>query len=311
MTPSISRLVSTGSVLLDLVLDVPHLPDRGGDVLARPMLRQVSGGRNVMVAAARLDLPVAYAGPHGSGPVGDEVRAVLRHDGIEVLTTPHPDEDTGYCVTLVEPSGERTFVTVTGADAHADATRLAMVHPRGGDAVYVSGYDLAYPVSGPVVTQWVRELPRHTFVVVDPGPLVGQVDDELWRQILPRTGLLTLNDREAAHLPQLRRHLPTGSIVLHRLGAEGARVEPIGAAPTSVPGTPVEPLDTTGAGDTHTGALLAAVAHGLSWIDATAVANRAAAICVQRRGGATGPTLEELAAATPPADGWPGGARGR
>ena len=61
-----------------------------------------------------------------------------------------------------------------------------------------------------------------------------------------------------------------------------------------VPGHPQQPVDTNGAGDTHTGVLLAERAGGASWIDAAARANVAGAIKVTRRGPDTAPTRAEI-----------------
>ena len=54
-------------------------------MLARGSQLSPGGGFNVMAAAARQGLPVAYAGAHGTGPFADLARAGLAAEGIEVL----------------------------------------------------------------------------------------------------------------------------------------------------------------------------------------------------------------------------------
>jgi sugar/nucleoside kinase (ribokinase family) len=288
--------VSTGSILVDLVLDLPALPERGGDVLADQVLMAAGGGMNIVAAASRLGLPSVYAGPHGTGPFGDRVRAALAAEGVPPLIPAAAGQDTGYCITMVDAGGERTFVTVGGADAVVTSADLEAVRPDRHDAVYVSGYDLAYPDSHEAVGTWVAGLPDGPLVVVDPGPLVADISEDVWQRVLPRTDVLTLNEREAAQEPVLRRHLRDSCVVVRRLGADGALLDRPGAAPTHVPGVPVTVVDTTGAGDTHTGALLAALAHGLAWPDALELANHAAAFSVTVRGGVAAPTLAQLRA---------------
>src|ERR1700683_1484682 len=122
---------------------VPALPPRGGDLLADSSAVAVGGGFNVMAAAARQGMPVAYAGGHGTGPWGDLVRAALATEGIEVLRDPDPRTDPGFDVALVEADGERTFVTSLGAETHPGGWEQISVRP--GDAVYVSGYGLVPP----------------------------------------------------------------------------------------------------------------------------------------------------------------------
>jgi sugar/nucleoside kinase (ribokinase family) len=90
MTPRPRRLVMLGSILVDLVLDVPALPERGGDVLAQQVGYHPGGGFNIAAAAARLGLPTVYAGPIGSGPMADRVVNALDADGIEPLSPSAP-----------------------------------------------------------------------------------------------------------------------------------------------------------------------------------------------------------------------------
>src|SRR6202034_1317835 len=111
------RLVFAGEALVDVLMRVPGLPPRGGDLLASPAALAVGGGFNVMAAAPRQGLPVLYAGGHGTGPWGDLVRTALAAEGISVLRAADQDRDTGFDVALVEPDAERTFVTHLGAEA--------------------------------------------------------------------------------------------------------------------------------------------------------------------------------------------------
>jgi sugar/nucleoside kinase (ribokinase family) len=79
------------------------------------------------------------------------------------------------------------------------------------------------------------------------------------------------------------------------MGRDGCLLGQPGAPPVQVPGFPVDVIDTSGAGDTHTGTFIAALAHGSGAADAARTANAAAAMSVTRRGPATAPTAAELA----------------
>ena len=79
--------------------------------------------------------------------------------------------------------------------------------------------------------------------------------------------------------------IPT--IVL-RQGRRGATIHRRGEADVHVDAVPLGSIaDTSGAGDVHVGANLAALAMGLSWPDAVLLANRAAAYSVSRAGPAS------------------------
>lgn len=317
--PAGARLLSTGSVVVDLPLSVPHLPERGGDVLAAGRGAVVGGGFNVVAAAARQGADVAVASPVGTGPWGALVRDALSAEGITVLTAPAEDGDTGVVVTLVEPDGERTFVTTVGVEGRPRAEDLAAVPVRAGDVVYVSGYDLAYPAAAPVVSAWAARLPAGVRLLLDPGPLAGEIGAAVLGAVLARCDLITLNAREAvlltgADVPQtgddaapagddappagletVRRLVPDSCAVLVRVGEHGCWVsETAGAAARLVPSRPVRAVDATGAGDAHTGILAAALLAGAPLPDAVRRANLGAALAVTRPGPATGPTRAEL-----------------
>jgi sugar/nucleoside kinase (ribokinase family) len=62
----------------------------------------------------------------------------------------------------------------------------------------------------------------------------------------------------------------------------------------TVPGFAAEVVDTTGAGDTHVGAFVAALARGVGPVEACRWANAAASVVVASRGQASPPRLAEL-----------------
>jgi sugar/nucleoside kinase (ribokinase family) len=286
-----------GSVIVDLVLEIPRLPERGADVLASQRDMAAGGAFNVLSAAARLGLPGIYGGPHGTGPFGDLVRAALASEGVGIIASPNPDLDTGWTIALIEPDGERTFVTVTGADAQVDTGALQPIRYTEGDAVYVSGYDLAYAGAGAAIADHVEALRPDLMLVLDPGPLAAEIDDERLAAALHRTDMLSLNKREVEALggfDSVMRGVRPNATVIVRQGAEGATIHTAGSDPLSIPSVTVQAVDTSGAGDVHVGATLAGLARGMSWSDAVLFANRAAAYAVSRPGPAAGPTDRQL-----------------
>ena len=305
-----ARLLHLGTVVADVVLGVPALPPRGGDVLASAATVTAGGGFNVLAAAARQGMPAAYGGAHGTGPLADLTRAALAAEGIAVLLPPVPGLDTGFVITLVEPGGERTFVTSPGAEARLTAEALAAVTARPQDTVYLSGYALAHEANRAALLGWLPGLPSAARLVFDPGPLgaqvpaaaLGQVESraDWWAgnaaEAAARTGETT---PEAAVLALARRTGRAG--VLVRTGPDGCLLAGPAAGPGAgadgvvrVPGFPAAVVDTTGAGDTHTGVFLAALAAGAGPAAAARRANAAAAISVTRPGPATAPTAAEL-----------------
>jgi sugar/nucleoside kinase (ribokinase family) len=284
---TVTRLVGLCSALVDLTMVVPALPQRGGDVVASSSGSSVGGGLNALAAAVAAGLPAAYAGGHGTGPFGDQVRAALAAHGIDVLLAADPDGDTGYTVVLVDGDGERTFVTTVGAEGHLTAASLSAYRPVPSDAVYVSGYDLAYP-HAPAVAAAVTRLPEGTVVLLDPGPLVAEIEPRVLDEVLARTTWVSLNAREAelwsgrsdpteAAGDVLARAAAITGVVLRRGGA-GCLVRTRGGAAHDVPAVPVgRVVNTNGAGDVHVGTFVAGLVGGLDPIAAARAANTAAA----------------------------------
>ena len=194
------RLLHLGNVVVDVVLDVPGLPERGGDVLASRALLTAGGGFNVMVAAARQGLPVSYAGAHGRGPLAAAARAALAEAGVEVMQQPGAGLDTGFVVSLIEPDGERTFITSPGAEATLSAAGLASVRAAARDAVYLSGYGLMYPSNQRALLGWLATLDEAVVVFFDPGPLAASIPAAALDLVMRRTDWLTCNATEATAL---------------------------------------------------------------------------------------------------------------
>jgi sugar/nucleoside kinase (ribokinase family) len=293
------RLVSVGNVVVDVTTHVDTWPERGGDQLATSSEISPGGSFNTLVAAVRQGLPGAYAGVSGTGPFGDLVRTRMRDADVEVLLPPTHDSDTGYVVVIVEPDGERSFVTSFGAEATLTAKQLESVAMQPGDILHVSGYGLLDRTNGDVIPAWLFGLPAEHLVLVDPGPLVSSISSGTLVAVLERADWVSCNEREARQMTG--RSTPQGAAsalaesgtgVVIRLGAQGCLLRVDGET-TLIPGFAVKAVDSNGAGDAHVGAFLAALASGLTPVAAARRANACAAIAVTRTGPATAPTLAE------------------
>ena len=302
---SAPRLVHVGNVIVDVVMAVPALPAPGSDVRSTAAAMTAGAGFNVMAAARRQGMPVVHGGIHGTGPLGDLVRSCLRAEAVEIAQPVHHGADSGFCVALVDATGERTFVTSVGAEATLGAPDLAVLDPRPGDLVYLSGYSLLSPVSGPALVQWLSLLPDTVVVVVDPQPLVADIPPAVLAPVLRRVDWWTCNAAEAtattggadpAAAALALRGLTARAHVLVRTGSTGCLLLERGGQLRPVPAYPVPAVDTNGAGDAHVGVFVAALAAGASPYDSADRANAAAALATTRLGPATAPTRQELAA---------------
>ncbi|MGO1316821.1 MAG: PfkB family carbohydrate kinase [Cellulomonadaceae bacterium] len=303
------RVVHTGQAIVDLVMEIDAVPAPGGDTFARRHTLAAGGGFNVMAAAARDGGKVIYAGAHGTGPFGDRVRGAMAAEGITVLGRPHPEEDTGFCVALVDDAAERTFISTLGAEGHATVADYDAAHVTADDIVYVSGYSLLHLDNRAALLQWLPNLPATTTVVVDPTPVIGEIPEDTLHALIRLADVWSTNSREAdvvlARLGTPPREDRAGALaqslgcaVVLRAGAAGADVAlPEAGASVHVPAPRVVAVDTNGAGDAHCGVLCAALTRGDDLVTAVRRANAAAALAVTARGPATSPDAARIDAA--------------
>lgn len=300
------RVVLAGNVIVDVVIEVPHLPERGGDVIGTGTGATPGGGFNTLVAARRLDAEAVYAGLHGTGPYGELVRKALADEHIAALLPARTDRDSGFTVALIDSGGERTFVTSFGAEATQDAADTAAITADlcPDDLVQLSGYGLVLPGNGPLLSRLAATLPSGATLCLDPGPLVADIPESLLSPVLARTDWLSVNAREARIMTgrddlrdaatALGQRLAPEAGVLVRADKDGCLLATAGQLPTHVPGFPVTSVDSNGAGDAHTGAFLALLGQGHDPFTAAHAANAAAAYAVTQRGPATAPSRTEL-----------------
>ncbi|WP_235934505.1 PfkB family carbohydrate kinase [Paramicrobacterium chengjingii] len=305
--PDRGRLVYVGNVIVDLVMQIDAIPEPGGDTIAHSSMHTAGGGFNTMIAAARDGADVVFTGQYGTGPFGSTVRAALRDSGFDVVQTGIADVDSGYCVALVDASTERTFVTSVGAEGMLTADDLARVTLRENDIVFVSGYSLAHPSNAAAIPGWLESIPGNVRVVLDPSPLIGELDADVRERVLRRTDILTLNAREAqilsggreksAATERLSSMIRVGGSVIVRDGERGALLARAGTAAVTIPAIEVTAVDSNGAGDAHGGVLTAALLRGAALPDAVRRANFAAALAVTQVGPSTSPTATQIDAA--------------
>jgi sugar/nucleoside kinase (ribokinase family) len=290
--------------MIDVVVAVPELPVSGGDVMATDSTTATGGGFNIMSAARRQGALVSYLGKLGTGPFSDIARADLRNEGLDVVDIEQAGIDAGRCLVIVEPEGERTFITVTGAEQLTTAGELQNVALGAGDIIYLSGYNFVYPALGEVFRQWMTLLPNDVSVALDPGPRVLDIDPEVLEQVLSRCDWLLCNDDEAKKLSgeenlttamvQLAKRTRHPNVVV-RVGAEGCLASINGDVIVS-PGFVVTAIDTNGAGDTHNGVFLANLMQGVSHQASLERANAASALAIQKLGPATCPHAADISA---------------
>jgi len=302
MTP---RFLGLDTVMIDIVVKVTALPERGMDELAKERLVTAGGGFNAMSAAARQGMAVCYLGQLGSGPFAALARTALEQEGIAMPISPTPDLDLGLCFVVVDDGGERTFITSPGAEGRLRASELEGVDVGDNDVLFMSGYDFVYPELCEQVVAWLRSTPTTMMVAFDPGPRAADIHTSVLEEVLSRTDWLLCNEHEARTLSdvgdpvlaarQLLQRTRGGGVVV-RQGSRGCLAVTTADDVISVDAIVTEVVDTNGAGDVHNGVFLAELSRDTGVLESLQRANIAASIAIGVLGPATCPSRDVVSA---------------
>ncbi|NEX81591.1 ribokinase [Aeromonas rivipollensis] len=286
-----NRLVVLGSVNADHVLRVPHFP-RPGETLTGHSYQVVPGGKgaNQAVAAARLGAAVSFIARIGDDAIGRQMKAGFAADGIDVSAVEQDEHlPTGIAIIYVSDEGENSIGLSTEANGALDT---AMVKRH--ESLIAGAHTLLLQLEVPLdsVLEAARLARAHgTRVVLNPAPA-----QPLSSELLALVDLITPNQTEAELLTGVkvtgeasaaqasaRFHQMGISDVMITLGSQGVYCSN-GQQQALIPGFRVEAVDTTAAGDTFNGALLAAELAGADFKAAVRFAHGAAALSVTRFG---------------------------
>ncbi len=284
-------VVVVGSLNMDLVMRAARVPAAGETLTGRHFATLPGGkGANQALACARLGAPVAMIGRVGSDAFGAILRGGLAQDGIDVSSVrEQANEVSGVAMILVEDSGQNRIMLAPGANARltnadldAEAARIAAA------ALLVLQLEVPLAV---VVHAMTLAKAAGVPVLLNPAP-AGPIPDELW----PAVDFLVPNESEASALTGLAVTNPQSAFaaarmlrekgvahVLITLGAQGVVIVDA-AGERHLPAQHVVAVDTTAAGDTFIGGLVAGLVEGMSLDEAAALGQAASAICVTRAG---------------------------
>lgn len=292
-----------GAAVIDVIADAYALPWRGCDIELQQQSVNIGGcALNIAVALKRLGMHADNALPVGQGVWAEIIRNSLAREGL-VSCIDGVQGDNGWCLALVEPDGERTFMSFSGVENQWNADWLGQLSIALQSLVSLSGYQLASPC-GELLVSWLERLQDVT-PFIDFGPRIADIPDALMTRIMACKPVISLN-RQEAEIAAARFNLPTetrqlgnawlaifGTPLIVRHDKEGAwyfsQEEQGLAAPL-----PVTVVDTIGAGDSHAGGTLAGLASGWTLGESVLLGNAVASWVVGHRGGDCSPTREEL-----------------
>jgi ribokinase len=291
-----TAIVVVGSLNMDFVVTVDHLPAPGQTVLGRDF-QMIPGGKgaNQACAAARIGgsaITVRMVGRVGYDVFADHLKASLSAAGVDVSAV-HATraQATGVALISVDTTGQNSIVVASGANHALVASETEAMRSVFRGARFVL-FQLESPLDT-VASALKLARAEGARTMLDPAPaaplaaeLLANVDiltpNETEASLLLGRPLARVSTSDAAALARSLRERGPKAVVL-KLGDQGcfycdAETELFSAA------FPVTARDTTAAGDTFNAALAVALAEDRGIAEALRFANASAAISVTRMG---------------------------
>ena len=296
------RLIVLGSVNADHVLQVDNFP-RPGETVTGHGYQIIPGGKgaNQAVAAARLGAEIGFIACVGDDDFGRRMINEFQQDGIETSAVMAVEGlPTGIALIQIAAGGENAISI--SAEANAALTPEALQPHLG---LIREAEILLMQLESPLETIELAAKEARaagTKVILNPAPARTLPDS-----LLANLDMITPNETEAELLAGVKveseEDAAMAACVLHGKGVEkvlitlGEKGAFLSRAEGKklINGYSVKAVDTTAAGDTFNGALVAAMQKGASLEQAIGFAHGAAAISVTRLGAQTSiPSLEEV-----------------
>ncbi|NCO36323.1 MAG: hypothetical protein AUJ92_15285 [Armatimonadetes bacterium CG2_30_59_28] len=277
------RILNFGSLNIDHVYRVACIARPGETITSESYAVSAGGkGANQSVALARAGAEVCHAGLVGTDGVW--LIEKLSDVGVDTRFINVAAGPTGHAIIQVDKAGQNSIVLLPEVNRSIPREMIHSVVAKfaKGDLLLLQNEinDI------PCLIHAARE--QGMMVCLNPAPFT----DEVARYPLDAVDALIFNETEgmalagadtaADILPRLAKALPWAELML-TLGEGGVTCR-VGNDEWHVPACPVEPVDTTAAGDTDIGYSVTGLARGFPLDERMAMACRAAALCVTRLG---------------------------
>jgi len=274
-------ILEFGSINIDVLVPVPHLPLPGETVLGADY-RLLPGGKgaNQALAARRASAAVSLAGAVGEDGFARLALANLRAEGVDLGLVRAVARPTGCAAIMVGEAGENLIAVAPGANC--DAAAAGVPETALGPATTLLCQMEVPPAETAVLIRRARAAGSR--VILNLAPALP-----LDLAALADIDVLVANRGEATALggdpAALARGLREALVVTG--GAEGATTFLANGGVIRVPTLAIAPVDTTGAGDTFVGVLAAGLDQGLELEPALRRASAAAGLACLAAGAQT------------------------
>lgn len=193
-----SNVLILGGIIIDKYFLMSKYPEIGRDTYIHEAF-EIPGGcsLNVAVTLKNLGLTPYIYSKIGSDNEGHIIESYLKDRQLPTELLKASDNQTDYCLVMVDDTGERTFFTYEKNDREISNDYVDKIMDMSFESVYVTGYFMVKTSRSSNKIKLLRRLSdKGVKILFDPGAIVEDIDKEVLKEILKLSDILTPNKFE-------------------------------------------------------------------------------------------------------------------
>jgi sugar/nucleoside kinase (ribokinase family) len=286
------QVLLLGGCCIDEILECDYLPSSGDDILIKSKKVMLGGScLNVATVLKRLGKdPVLYSALDPN--VYAQYILDLKDEGFDCSCLYEEQGQTGTCTILIDKTKERTFLTYNGIEGNFDENRIPQEIINEIDWIYLSGIFLTYKdESQKIVPFLLRMVHQGKHIIFDLGSLINQIEITLLKECVELSSIIKGNEYEInclvrrLSIPHITNIIKDNlRVIIKTCGSEGS-ITYVENNILSIPSIEVEPIDTTGSGDSFVGAFISSLLDNLTTQECLEIASKFGALATRHPGG--------------------------
>ncbi|AIF44852.1 ribokinase [Virgibacillus sp. SK37] len=285
------KVVVLGSLNMDLSIETNRMPRNGETIDGKSFFMSPGGkGANQAVAAQKSGATTCMIGSVGNDLFGSQLITSLKQEGVDCTHVTQNDSTSTGIAMIIRNAGDNRIILGSGANYTVDEayTSQALQKVANKDDIFLTQFESDYDV---VLHSLAKAKSQGLFTVFNPAPakdipetaypsidllIVNQWESEMLSGIYPKT------DKDCEDAIQLFMDKGVSSVIITR-GAAGSTYGDKEQV-IFVPSFKTNVVDTTAAGDTYIGALVASLATETNMKDSMTYATKAASLAISKQG---------------------------
>jgi len=286
-----NNILIFGGLILDRYFLVDKFPEHSKDGFIYDSF-DIAGGCAINMAKTIQNLGgtgyvVSYI---GQDTWGTEICEYMERQKLPLDCVKKIKGKTGYCLVFVESDGERTFLTSKGIEGYFSDELISGKVEKNCSVAVITGYYLLDETAEELVHYLGKLKSMGYKIIFDPSPLIDKINSEILNGVVELSDLIIPNIQEAEYIAA-HQHVNEWALTKNSIGVkviikkgsaggelfQDGKIIPYSSFLADV-------VDTTGAGDSFTGAISYCVSRGIHLNKAILIAAACASIITTIKG---------------------------